>query len=425
MIHDAACPAHLAPSPTTVERHGVFRTSARWTPDGVAQLVQHLDTEGRRALAGLSPDRLREAWSKAVQRLMRPDSAESEALRPALARFSGLSEAGLDAALANVLGGVDRGAAAPLFAQAESMRQEGKIENGLVAIILAGNLPALAVQSLLPALALGRPVLLKSPSSEPLFAPAFVRLLTRLEPELEAAIAAIAWRGGDTLLEAPVLDRATTVLVYGDQETVDSVEARACGRCVKYGPRTSLALVDAESDLPTVAAGLVRDICLFDQRGCLSIQAVYTDGDAGALATALAAELEHRAREWPAGPLDPIAAAGVQQLRMEATTRGLHQPALPLATGTVVVEPLPVFQPSPGLRTIRVHPVARLADVPVSLEIWNGRLQGAALAGDRAWALESALAALGISRCAAPGSLQSPDALWHNGGVHPLEALGN
>ena len=57
-------------------------------------------------------------------------------------------------------------------------------------VILAGNLPALAVQPLLPALALRRPVLLKSPSAEPLFAPAFLEALTRREPRLAGAVAA-------------------------------------------------------------------------------------------------------------------------------------------------------------------------------------------------------------------------------------------
>jgi hypothetical protein len=45
------------------------------------------------------------------------------------------------------------------------------------------------------------------------------------------------------------------------------------------------------------------------------------------------------------------------------------------------------------------------------------------LAGPAAWRLAPRLAALGISRCAAPGDLQSPDAAWHNGGIDPLEAL--
>jgi len=72
---------------------------------------------------------------------------------------------------------------------------------------------------------------------------------------------------------------------------------------------------------------------------------------------------------------------------------------------------------------VRVHP-GGLDQVIARLAPWRGRLQGAALAGDGAWVLEARLKELGISRCTAPGLLQVPDALWHNGGVHPLEALG-
>ena len=45
--------------------------------------------------------------------------------------------------------------------------------------------------------------------------------------------------------------------------------------------------------------------------------------------------------------------------------------------------------------------------------------------GEEAWSLEPRLRDLGISRCAAPGELQSPDAAWHNGGIDPLAALAS
>ena len=61
--------------------------------------------------------------------------------------------------------------------------------------------------------------------------------------------------------------------------------------------------------------------------------------------------------------------------------------------------------------------------MPRHLKSWRGQLQGAALAGNAPWALEPYLRELGISRFAPPGELQSPDALWHNGGLPPLEAL--
>jgi hypothetical protein len=292
-----------------------------------------------------------------------------------------------------------------------------------VLVVLASNLPALAVQPLLPALALRRPVLLKSPSAEPRFAPAFLAALARREPRLAAGLAAAVWPGGDQELEAPVLARAGTVIAYGEAEALASLERRAPGRVVGYGPKTSLAVIGAEAEPEGVAAGLARDIALFDQRGCLSIAAVYTAGDAAALAESLARSLTDLADRWPPGPADPAALAAVQQARLEAEMRGLHRPDLPLSAGTVLVDPVSAFRPSPGLRTVRVHPLESLEDLPEILAPWSGRLQGAALAGGDAWPLVPRFAALGFSRFAPPGELQSPDAAWHNGGIHPLRAL--
>jgi len=56
-----------------------------------------------------------------------------------------------------------------------------------------------------------------------------------------------------------------------------------------------------------------------------------------------------------------------------------------------------------------------------SLAPWREKLQGAALAGEEAWALEGELADLGLSRLAQPGELQHADAGWRNGGIDPRE----
>ena len=361
---------------------------------------------------------LLDAWAETVEAFLDPTSPERGALDPDLARLCRLSPEGLAAGLEAVLGGVRREPAAALFTAAEGKTAPEEP----VLVVLASNLPALAVQPLLPALALRRPVLLKSPSAEPLFAPAFLSALIRREPRLEGCLSAAAWPGGDTLLEAPVLAAAGTILAYGDAPALADLEKRAPGKVIGYGPKTSLAVVGEGIDLRDVAEGLARDIALFDQRGCLSVVAVYTAGDADALAARLEEALEDRARAWPPGPVDPAVQAGVQQIRLEAEMRGLRSPRLPLAAGTVLVDPDPAFRPSPGLRTVRIHPLRDLGRISVLLSPWQGRLQGAALAED-AWNLVSKLEALGISRCAAPGDLQSPDARWHNGGIDPLEAL--
>jgi hypothetical protein len=382
--------------------------------DDLARLMERLraSEDGLRAISSAD---LLAAWGETVEAFLDPASPERRSLDPDLARLCRLSPEGLAAALEAVLGGVRTGPAAALLAEAEEMPSGG----GPVLAILASNLPALAVQPLWPALALRRPILLKSPSAEPLFVPAFLAALVRREPRLEPAVAAAAWPGGDARLEAPVLAGATTVIAYGDEPALADLRRRAPGKVVEYGPKTSLAVVAGEES----AEGLARDIALFDQRGCLSVAAVYTAGDSDALAVRLEEALTELARRWPPGPPDPKIVSTVQQMRLEAEMRGLRRSALPVLSGTVLVDPEPEFRPSPGLRAVRVHPLADIARLPEVLAPWKGRLQGAALAGEDAWRLAPALADLGISRCAAPGDLQSPDVTWHNGGLHPLRAL--
>ena len=360
----------------------------------------------------MTSEELLAAWGETVEAFLDPGSPERRALDPGLAQTSRLSPQGLSAALEAVLGGVRAGPAGALLAEAEGLPKGG----GPVLVILASNLPALAVQPLWPALALRRPVLLKSPSSEPLFVPAFLDALTRREPRLKELVSAAVWRGGDERVEAPLLEQAATIIAYGDEPALADLERRAPGKVVGYGPKTSLAVVD---DI----GGLARDIALFDQRGCLSVAAVYTAGDAEEVAARLAEDLRELARRWPPGPADPAALAAVQQARLEAEMRGLWVARLPVLEGTVLVDPDPAFRPSPGLRTVRVHPLPDLERLPAILSPWRGKLQGAALAGEEAWRLAPALADLGISRCALPGELQSPDVTWHNGGIHPLRAL--
>jgi Acyl-CoA reductase (LuxC) len=423
MLRDAFLPIPLTHSRTpvfrSVERPGIRYLSARWSPESLGRLVTVLQ-EGAEALREIPAEDLLAAWGDTVSTFLRPSSLERRALDPPLARLSGLSREGLKAGLEAVLGGMRREPASAVLARARPAPPEA----GPVLAVLASNLPGLAVQPLLPALAVGRPVLLKSPSAEPLFAPAFLAALARREPRLGAAVAAATWEGGDAELEAPLLAGVGTVLAYGDRKALDDLERRAPGKVIGYGPKTSLAVVGADVDPRRAAEGLARDVALFDQRGCLSVVAVYTVGDPQVLGEALAEELLDLARRWPPGPLPRPAVVAVQHLRLEAEMRGYWTSSLAVREGTVVVDSNPELRPSPGLRTVRIHSLADLNRLPELLRSWQGRLQGAALAGEDAWSLEPRLRELGISRCAAPGELQSPDATWHNGGIDPLAALG-
>jgi hypothetical protein len=427
------------------------------SPGDLARTAERLNGPGARALAALSDREILGAWEATVAAFLDPGSPERRALSDRsrldlsdegggeLARATRLSPEGLEAGLAAVLGGVRGEAARALFEEAERLRRGRAAVDGFALAVLASNLPALAVQPLLPALAARRPMLLKCPSAEPLFTPAFVRALAARSPALGEAVAVAVWPGGDEEREAPLLARAGVVLAYGELEAVESLERRTReanpgARFVPYGPRTSLAVVGAEADPEEVATGLARDVALFDQRGCLSVAAVYVEGVEGSqerarrVAEALAGALRELAARWPPGPaaVDEMGdAAAVRQLRELAGMRGLDlfEVGGGLAAGTVLVEPEPAFQPTPGLRTVRVHPLADLARLPEILAAWQegqDRLQGVVIAGvpkEKAGTLVPALQNLGVSRVAAPGELQHPDTAWHNGGVNPLAVL--
>ena len=390
-------------------------------------IVERLATRGATALATIDDDALLRAWSATVEAFLDPDSPERRAIEPALVESTGLSPAGLKAGLAAVLGGVREPHAAALFARAAPLRLEHDGRRAPALVILAGNIPGLVVQPLLPALALRRPLLVKSASLEPCFAPAFVKALVARLPALADAVAAVSWPGGDEELEAPLLAAVDTVLAYGDRAAVADLQRRAPGKVVDYGPKLSFAVVGRDAELEPAARGIARDVALFDQRGCLSVQAAFVEGDgarARDFAAALATGLAQAAVELPPGRFDAQQASAVHQLRGDAELRGALIGPLPLATGTVLLEvPEAPLTPSPGLRTVRVHPLPNLAELSARLAGWQPLLQGVALAGANAWLLAPTLATLGVSRCALPGELQSADAAWHNGGHDPLVVL--
>ena len=364
----------------------------------------------RSRLAALPNDRLARVWSETISELR-----GLEPLRQKMAASLGFSPASLDAGFEVILDSVSGPDAFALF--------EGPppAAPGPLLIFLAATPPGLAAQALLPALALRRPALLKTSSAEPDFAKLLVELLAAREPILGEAYAVATWHGGDRAVETPLLYAAGRVIAYGGGAAMADLAPR-CPSFFGFGPRISLAIVGAEA---AVARGLARDIALFDQRGCLSVQLILTTGDAVALGSALAAELAAAAEQLPPGPSGPGELAGIRLLREEATLRGAWVAPLFLRQGTVIVErPGAPLAPSPGRRTVRIHQLARLEEAVPLLIPWRGLLQGAALAGG-AESLAPALRELGVTRVAPPGELQQAGiAGWPNGGLPVLEIFG-
>lgn len=418
-LADFALPPGLEPERVDVQTPGF--TAGRFDAPGLARLAERLASRGAQALAGVPVERRLAAWDDALAALLDPESDERRALFAPLAATARLSAEGLSEALEVVLGGWRGEAAARLAARAPL--RSGAPPPPPAGVVLAGNVPGLAAQSLLPALLAGRPLLLKSSSAEPLFAAALIAALARREPALGEALAAVTFAGDAPDLVEAAFAACGVVLAYGGDAALGALRARLGGRLVGQGPKASVALVGGRHDPLTTGRALARDVALLDQRGCLSVHAVWVEGDAHELAETLAFALATEALRLPPGPALPEALAGVHQLRGEAELRGARIGGLAPEAGTVVLAADAAFRPSPGLRAVRIHGVADLGEALAALASWRGRLQGAALAGDRARATWAELGELGISRVARAGELQAAAAGWANGGIDPFDVF--
>ena len=399
----------------------------------VLRVAAHLAGAGSRSLAAIDDAGLERAFLGAVDAFRQPASPERRRLDPHLLGATELSQPCLDESLAALLDGFSVVEVRAVIARARVGRHAtAAVEPGGGAtqphlLVLAANLPGLVLQPLLASLAVRRPALLKSSSREPFFAPAFAAALAAREPRLGEALAALTWSGGERGIEARLAAAVDRVVAYGGAEALAGLRASVGDQLIAFGPKVSVAMVGADvlrSRLEEVAAGLARDAALFEQRGCLSLQAIYTDGDADSLADAMADALLRAADRWPPPRLSTPGAAAVRLAREEARFLGMRVAATPLERATVIVDRRPALVASPGRRTVRIHPVSELGSAIDALRPAAGLLQGAALAGRDAESLRDALRGLGVSFLCGPGRLQSPGASWSNGGVDLVTVLG-
>jgi hypothetical protein len=288
----------------------------------------------------------------------------------------------------------------------------------LVAHVLASNVPALAVPAIAHACLAGAAVVVKSGRRDTLSAPAFVRALAAIDPELAATVVATTWPGGDVELEDTLFERATVAVATGSDATVEALALRAPIRVIAHGARLGVVAldVDALADVEAVAHAVARDVALHDQRGCLSPHTVWVAGDAHGFAVTLTGALDAVASELPMAEAPLEERAPVRVALDDAEWQGAT--VLAAAAGAVVYDERPEPQPPVGGRVVRVQPLRALADLASVLP--RGRVECVGLAGGP---VPGTLLELGVSRVCPPGRMQRPTLAWPRGQQAPLRAL--
>jgi hypothetical protein len=311
----------------------------------------------------------------------------------------------------------------------------------LTAHVFSGNVPGVAVTSLVRALLVKSASLGKSAVGEPLLAALFARGIAQEDEGIGCCLAVTYWAGGDEQMERAALEGADAVVVYGGAEAVSAVRGRAPAgaRFLGYGSRLSFGMVAREclsgDGAREVAAACALDASTFDQQGCVSPHLFYVEegGDTtpAEWARLLGDAMGAVETELPRGALAPRESSAIRQLRGEAEFAQISGGGVEIhasAEGTawtVIYEADATFTASCLNRVVRVKPVADLAEVPGLVERYGSVLQTVGLAAPlgRRRALADALGRLGASRVAPMGSMAWPPGTWHHDGHPPLREL--
>lgn len=314
----------------------------------------------------------------------------------------------------------------------------------------AGSVPGVTVTSMMRALLVKSPVLVKPGAGDAALTTRFARELHRADPRLAAAVAVQYWPGGAPAWRAwerELLARAGQVVVYGGNDTIESMRARtpASTRLIEHPNRIGVAIVDPDT-APGAAAEAARAVSLFDQKGCVSAHLILLlagRAEARRWCGRLGEHLARTAATLPAGSLAPGEMSAVHQFRgrlaMRRAASGDIEIRSPEDTDwTVVLGPAEAFEPVGG-RTVWVVPVADrqgcldiLAPLSPVLQTVGlagiheeRRVEPVGTAGERTGpeSLFEGLAALGATRIVPLDEVPFPQPEWLHDGSRPLGEL--
>lgn len=314
-------------------------------------------------------------------------------------------------------------------------------------LVLAGNVPGVAVTAVIRALLVRSGVLCKLPASEPWLVGLFARALHDEDPDLAATIAATWWPADNP---GPVAHewtkRSGKVVIYGGPDAVRALRARTPPTIplLEYGPRVGavvLGLDATDADL----RGLARDTCAYDQAGCVSPRLVYVLGDRGGssepareeapshpvvalierLATALSEEVGRLGEVFTTD--EEAVDIRAARARLQFGTEGGGRAWGPEDLGwTILHRAVPGAYSEPLPRVLWVYELTAVEELREMRSVLEGRLQALGVAGvadDVRRRAEELAVELGVSRVTPPGAMAWPPADWRHDGRMQLMPL--
>ena len=299
----------------------------------------------------------------------------------------------------------------------------------IIGHIFSGNVPGVAVTSLVRALLVKSASFGKMASDEPVLPVLFARALAEVNPAIAHALVLTWWPGGSEELDCTLVEQCDTVVVYGGSQAIESARryAHIDTKLVLHGPKLSLAVLGPNALSRQTAQDAARAVALFDQQGCVSPHVLYVVADkraAAEFARSLAEELGALEAELPRGRLRTAEAVAIQQARAAAEFRAIAGSEIELHADdnlafTVVYDATPAFEASCLNRFVYVKPLSDVRALVELLEPFAELMQSVAIEGfsaEETNALALALARRGVTRLTTLAALPWPSADWHHDG---------
>lgn len=248
-------------------------------------------------------------------------------------------------------------------------REEGYVRafpRGLALHILPGNVPLSSALSLVRSLITKNVSVAKVGSTDPLTATALAMSLVDIDATHPVArsMNVVYWEH-DSPEGLRITGSADAVCAWGGQEAIAFARRNAHDDAAVtcFGPKHSMALVDASVDPAEAARGLAHDVVIYDQQACFSMRRVFVTGPIEPFLTELRAALEQHTDLLPPGTITFDRAAHIQLSRQLDLFLGNDVEGDESLAWTIVTGPPPqAVEDHPLGRVIYVHPVESLRE---------------------------------------------------------------
>ncbi len=398
MLQDFSIPPGFDAPPSQIRQHesvapsGLIYEAATLTPTWLAEFAQRF----RRPAIGFKPGskvwqaRAIKAWCQVADDWQTRKFRGAKAFFAALSAATGLSQKMLQEAVSKHFYFFDEAIIKEwlkIVRRAREAQPERRRHHpALTFLVAAGNLPGVAILPVVHLSLLGIPTLVKSASAEPFLLPAILTTLVNYDPEVAARIAVFNWPRSASALTQAVMQHHPALAAFGDDDTMRQF-AQHQKTFADFGDRFSLAIIEPDGK-KSPARAVAYDVCMFEQMGCLSPQAVFLLTDdwkrVEVFCQHLSAALKKMNEKFPVNKRTPAQHAAVQQWRGALAARAAAGEKIILLTSagtdwTVAAAEHFDLDERLAFRFARVWPVASFAEAIPILYQYRSRLQALAL----------------------------------------------